>query len=147
MDPEDMKALVQGFMEALARREPAAAAQYFDADKYYSHAWEGDLRETWRKQVETVKTNAMTDVESTDRDLVADGDRVVARSTFSFTHSGTLFGVPATGKRVTMTTLEMWRIEGGKIVEHWGGLREAVRVYAALAGDPTSQMTGASTPA
>lgn len=137
MDPEDMKALVWGFMDDLGRRDPAAAAQKFDPDKYYSHAWEGDLRETWRKQVEAARANPMSDVQSTVRELVAEGDRVVCRTEFSFTHSGTLFGVPATGRRVTMTTMEMWRIEGGKIVEHWGGLREAVRVYAALAADAT----------
>lgn len=143
MNAEEMKTLVRGFMDDLRRRDPAAAAQKFDPDKYYSHAWEGDLRETWRKQVETSKNDAMTDVQSTVRELVAEGDRVICRTTFSFTHSGTLFGVPATGRRVTMTTLEMWRIEGGKIVEHWGGLREAVRVYAALAADDSTTPDGA----
>jgi predicted ester cyclase len=125
-------------MDDLDRRDPAAASEKFDADKYYSHAWEGDLRETWRKQVETAKSGAMTDFETTTRELVAEGDRVVCRTTFSFTHSGTLFGVPATGRRLAMTTFEMWRIDGGKIVEHWGGMREAVRAYAALAANPVA---------
>ena len=127
-----MKALVRGFIDDLNRRDPASAAEKFDAEKYYSHAWGGDLRETWRKQVETAKSTAMTDFQSSVDDLVAEGDRVVCRTTVSFTHSGALFGVPATGKRVTYTSLEMWRIENGKIVEHWGGLREAARIYEAL---------------
>ena len=53
-------------------------------------------------------------------DLIAEGDRVVERFTFSGTHQAPFMGVPATGKRVTVTGMSVFRIADGKIAEHWG---------------------------
>ena len=36
------------------------------------------------------------------------------------THSGEFHGIAPTGKRVEVKAIDMFRIEGGKIVEHWG---------------------------
>jgi steroid delta-isomerase-like uncharacterized protein len=51
--------------------------------------------------------------------LVAEGDMVVARSTLSATHSTDAFGFPATGKRFAILTMDMHRIEQGRIAETW----------------------------
>ena len=53
-------------------------------------------------------------------DVIVHGDKVVARWTLTATHRGTFFGVPATGKKVVMTGIDIERIADGKIVEHWG---------------------------
>ena len=52
-------------------------------------------------------------------DIIADGDRVVARWTGTGTHNGEFMGIPATGNNVTVTGIGIDRIDGGKIVEHW----------------------------
>ena len=52
-------------------------------------------------------------------DLVAEGDHVVARVTASGIHAGELMGIPATGKRLEMTGIVIYRIESGRIVERW----------------------------
>ncbi len=52
-------------------------------------------------------------------DMLAEGDRVSARLTISGTHLGEYWGFPPTGKRVSMTTIQIVRIEGGKIMELW----------------------------
>jgi predicted ester cyclase len=44
---------------------------------------------------------------------------VVARLTQSGTHHGIFLGIPPTGKRVQVTGIEIFRLAGGKIVEHW----------------------------
>jgi predicted ester cyclase len=49
----------------------------------------------------------------------AQGDLVVTRWTFRGRHTGEVFGVPATGKPVTMSGVFIDRVEDGKIVEHW----------------------------
>src|SRR5262245_5225114 len=46
---------------------------------------------------------AFPDTRHTIEDLVAEGDRVVARITARGTHSGELFGHPPTGRQVTLT--------------------------------------------
>jgi predicted ester cyclase len=46
-----------------------------------------------------------------------------------------LFGIPPTGKRVTVDHVEIWRIEDGKIVEQWGGTWEFERIANELRCD------------
>jgi predicted ester cyclase len=53
-------------------------------------------------------------------DVMAEGDRVRARVTMRGTHSGEFQGIAPTGKRVEVRAIDMFRIEHGKIVEHWG---------------------------
>ena len=52
-------------------------------------------------------------------DVVAAGDRVVARATMHATHTGNLFGIGATGKKVRLASIIIYRFAGGKIVEEW----------------------------
>src|SRR5205809_5789712 len=49
-------------------------------------------------------------------DLIAEGDRVVARTTMTGTQQGDFFGIPPTGRRVTMNGVHVMRIADGKIV-------------------------------
>jgi predicted ester cyclase len=50
---------------------------------------------------------------------IAEGDKVVLRWSFSFTHLGAL-GIPATGKRLKWTGISIYHIVGGKVVEERG---------------------------
>jgi predicted ester cyclase len=52
-------------------------------------------------------------------DLIAEGDKVVARIIGYGTHTGELLGIPPTGKQVQTEGIAIWRIRNGKIVEHW----------------------------
>lgn len=56
----------------------------------------------------------------TSEDLIAEGDRVVARMTITGTHTGDFYGIPATGKRIHVSGIYIVRIANGKIVGHWG---------------------------
>jgi predicted ester cyclase len=59
------------------------------------------------------------DVISTIEDLVAEGDKVVARWRAQATHQGEYMGIPPTGNRVEYTGISVYRIEAGKIAESW----------------------------
>lgn len=50
-------------------------------------------------------------------DLVAEGDVVVKRYTFTGTHTGDFAGIPASGARVAVAGSELYRIRDGKVVE------------------------------
>ncbi len=52
-------------------------------------------------------------------ELIADGDLVAARVTGYGTHAGTYRGIPATGRRIRMSGIVIWRIRRGRIVERW----------------------------
>src|SRR5918912_3413641 len=59
------------------------------------------------------------DVISTIEDLIAEGDKVVARWRSRATHQGEYMGIPPTGKEVEVTGITLYRIQGGKIAESW----------------------------
>jgi steroid delta-isomerase-like uncharacterized protein len=53
--------------------------------------------------------------------LFGDGDRVVQHFVATGTHSGAqLFGVPASGRTLTISGINIFRIANGKLVERWG---------------------------
>jgi steroid delta-isomerase-like uncharacterized protein len=62
---------------------------------------------------------ALPDFHSNLQDLVASGDRVVSRSINTGTHDGDLEGIPPTGKTVEFSSMSLYRVEGGKIIEQW----------------------------
>ncbi len=53
-------------------------------------------------------------------DQIAEGDKVTTRKTISGKHTGTLFGVAATGKPVAIEVIDIVRVQDGRYVEHWG---------------------------
>jgi steroid delta-isomerase-like uncharacterized protein len=62
----------------------------------------------------------MPDVRFEVEDLIEEGDRVVFRVNVTGTHQGEMLGVPATGRHVAYTAIDILRFENGKIAEHWG---------------------------
>jgi len=64
---------------------------------------------------------AYPDVHLTVDDLLADGDKVVARWTTRGTNTGNLMGMPATGKQIELPGISVFRIVNGKVAEEWEG--------------------------
>ncbi|MBO1076739.1 ester cyclase [Roseomonas marmotae] len=60
-----------------------------------------------------------SDVQFTVHDVVEQGDRAAGRWTARMTHTGDGFGVPATGRSVTISGMSMVRVEDGKVAEAW----------------------------
>ena len=52
-------------------------------------------------------------------DVIAEGDRVAVRLTTSAVHSGTFMGVPASGRRYSISEIHIFRIRDGRVAEHW----------------------------
>jgi len=53
-------------------------------------------------------------------DVIAEGDKVVTRGTFSGTHREEILGISPTEKQVTFSVVHIDRVVNGKVVEHWG---------------------------
>jgi predicted ester cyclase len=130
--PEENKALAQRFIDALSAGDVATAAQCFDPSNYWSNAHAADLATTWEEMKARRRNPAFSDVVQEQIALVADGDRVVNHSRTTGTHTGEFLGIPATGRRITVDHVEIWRIEGDKIVEQWGGTWEFARIVREL---------------
>lgn len=52
-------------------------------------------------------------------DVFGDDDRVAARITTRGTHTGEFMGKAPTGKRFEIDSIHIFRIENGKVAEHW----------------------------
>jgi predicted ester cyclase len=59
------------------------------------------------------------DVVSTIEDLIAEGDKVVARWRSRATHQGDYMGIAPSGKEMEFTGISFYRVEAGKIAESW----------------------------
>ena len=51
---------------------------------------------------------------------VAEDDLVAVRTTTRGRHTGTLFGIPASGRELAVDGVDILRVADGRIVEHWG---------------------------
>ena len=62
---------------------------------------------------------AFPDFSVTIEDILAEGDRVAHRVTWTGTHKGEYMGIAPTGKPVTVTVVSIVRIEDGRIAAQW----------------------------
>ena len=63
--------------------------------------------------------SAFPDTHYENHDLIAEGDKIVSRGTWTGTHTGEFMGIPATGKKVEVQEMHIARMSGGKMAEHW----------------------------
>jgi hypothetical protein len=80
------------------------------------------------KQIWAMLFTVYPDIRLTVEDVVAEGDKVVARNTVTGTHRGEFMGVAPTGKSVTYNEIFIFRFADGRVVETWG----VVDVYAQM---------------
>ena len=126
MSVEENKAIVHRIMEEIFNKGNVAAADELIASNFVDHnpvcgqpaGLEG------LKQVVTMFRTAFPDLHCTVEEMIAEGDKVMARGTIRGTHKGEFMGVPPTGKRVRVTGIDIVRIAGGKVVERWGNFDE-----------------------
>jgi predicted ester cyclase len=71
------------------------------------------------QQVGRMMNGAFPDVVVTEEDLIAGGDEVVERSSAVATHKGSLMGEKPTAQRIHWTEIHIYRLQDGKIREHW----------------------------
>lgn len=72
-------------------------------------------------------------------DVVAEGDKAACRVTIRGTHRGSHHGIPASGRRIKLTGIDLLRIADGKIVERWGEFDDADLLKQIGAPPPAAQ--------
>jgi predicted ester cyclase len=51
--------------------------------------------------------------------MIAEGDKVVHRTSGEGTHYGMFLGIPPTGKHIKWFSIDIWRIADSRLTEHW----------------------------
>ena len=126
MSTENSKAITRRFYEEvfdrgnLAYVDEVLDPNCVDHDKFNPM---GNL-EGFKQAVASLK-EAFPDSKMVVEDLITEGDKVVTRVTMHGTNTGPLSmgpdnTIPATGKSLTVTGIDIMQFAGDKIVEHWG---------------------------
>ncbi len=120
MSTEDNKRLVRRFYDEVLNGKSFQVLEELATSDYQEHDMlpgQGAGLAGLRGRVELLM--GALDSSFTIEDIIAEGDRVVVRWTNSGTHVGEFAGIPATGKSFTIAGIDVYRMDGGKMAEHW----------------------------
>ena len=121
--PEENKAVLASFVEALAQPDEAALADLVDQAAFVDHNpvwgttdWAGVIAGAHALRASFPDLTVQLEREN----MLSEGDRAQAHSILTGTHTGAdFFGVGASGKQVTWTHTDFVRVAGGRIAERW----------------------------
>lgn len=119
MSTETNKAIVRRYLEQVIGEGRADLVEEFLAEGIELHGTGLAAGLAAIEQWVAMLDAAFPDRDLTINDVIAQGDRVVARTTLSGTHQGEMQGIPATGKAVTQPSITIFRLANGKIAEGW----------------------------
>jgi steroid delta-isomerase-like uncharacterized protein len=126
MSVERNKDTFRRYVDEVWKDEKLDIADEVFAEKYLSHQSDGTVLERGPEDVKKFVTeyrSAFSDIENTVEDMIGEDDKVVNRWSLQATHTGDFRGIPATGKRVTINGIGIFRFsEDGKVVESWDSL-------------------------
>jgi steroid delta-isomerase-like uncharacterized protein len=114
------KDIVRAFMIAVFVDHDLSVLNQYMRDDYIQHNPDVPQgKDGFRKFFETT-FKAMPDFHYDFKQFVAEDDRVWVFSTTSGTHTGGgWLGVPPSGNRLYFDVVDMFRVEDGKLAEHW----------------------------
>jgi steroid delta-isomerase-like uncharacterized protein len=118
----------------------------FLADDFVEHEETPGLEPTKEgvKQLFRMYRAAFPDLRMEPQDIVASGDKVVARVRATGTHQGEFMGMPATGKSVSVQLIDIIRFgDDGLAHEHWG-VFDALALMQQLGPSPELPPPGSS---
>ena len=121
MSAEENKAIARRVYEAINQKNLDGLDEVVASDMTDHDAGPGQAPglEGVKQLFSSVHT-AFPDFQMNVEDMIAEGEKVVARVSWSGTHQGEFMGIAPTGNRVEVSGIDILRITEGKIVEHWG---------------------------
>jgi steroid delta-isomerase-like uncharacterized protein len=120
MSPEELEHFVQRFDAMFNSPDLSIADEIFAPDLRTDQPMGLEFTDlaSFKAYVESFYVS-FPDLHQEVYDSFQTGDRCVLRVGYFGTHQGEFLGVPATGRRVTMPGIGIFRFEGGKAVENW----------------------------
>jgi len=120
--PEAAKAVVRRNTEEVQSRGNFEVFEELFADDFVDHTPQPNTtpdKDGVRRLYHTLRA-AFPDFHAEIHWQAADGELVTTYKTYHGTHHGTFLGVTPTGRRIQFETVDVMRVRGGKIAEHWG---------------------------
>lgn len=124
MPVEKNKAIARDYFEAFADKDLAWVDDHI-APNFVRHdpglPFEVRGPEGVRQLADVFHT-AFPDLRLDIEDVIGEGDKVLVRLTIRATHQGELMEIPASGRKVEVGVLDLFRIADGRIQEHWAAM-------------------------
>jgi len=119
---EAAKAVVRRNTEEVQGRGNFAVFEQLFADNFLDHTPQPGRTpdKDGARQLYKILRTAFPDFHADIHWQLADGDRVTTYKTYHGTHRGEFLGVAPTGRKVQFETVDVMRVQDGKISEHWG---------------------------
>src|SRR5262249_10364903 len=113
---------LQRFYDQVANGGNLDAVDELVADDFVEHEEFPGLPPTKDgvRQLFALSHAAFTNFHMEPEQWVEDGGMVVAWLRATGTHTGEFMGIPASGNAIDFQLVDLCRIHGGQIVEHWG---------------------------
>jgi predicted ester cyclase len=129
-DLEANKKLYRSCLETIVnQRQPAAADRCF-TENFIEHNPNLPQGLAGRKQFAASLLAGFSDYHGEIQEMIAEGDRLVVRTLWTGTQDGPFLGRPASGAKLRFTTADFFRIENGKLAEHWDVVDSLPRAVA-----------------
>jgi predicted ester cyclase len=121
MSAEENKAIVRRFVDEVQSKGKIDAIDEICSPEFINHSAPPGVASNREgvKQVTAMFRHAFPDSYFTIEDMVAEGDKVATRKTLHGTHQGEFMGIPPTAQQVSIGLIDIVRISGGMVVEHW----------------------------
>jgi C-1 hydroxylase len=116
MSLEENKALVRRWINVYNTHNLDSFDGFIAAD-YVDHTNKVDKEGL--RQLFTIGFTGFPDWHETIEDIIAEGDKVWIRISYTGTHTGEFMGIAPTGKKVTTKGVDIYRIVNGKLAEYW----------------------------
>jgi steroid delta-isomerase-like uncharacterized protein len=121
MSTESNKDLIRRYVEEVLNQKKLAVADELFAPSFVDH--DSSMPEAKGpdgiKRVAAMVQASFPDLHFTIEDMIAEGNKVVYRYSFSATHQKDFMGFPATGNQVSFTGIHIYRVGDGKLQEKW----------------------------
>jgi predicted ester cyclase len=119
-ETERNKSVIRRFVDEVQNKKDWDVYDELNDPEFFNHsAPPGMTDREGGKQYLGGFLNGFPDCQFTIDDMIAEGDQVVTKKTFTGTHEGDFAGISPTGKRVTLQFVDIMRVRDGRIVEHW----------------------------
>ena len=123
MSVEQNKAIIRRVWEEMTNQRKLDLVDELFADDYVVHVNVPGMevirgRDAFKQALPALYT-AFPDLHETIEDMVAEGDKVVVRTSWTGTHQGEWMGVAPTGKKVAVTAIAINLFVNGKMADGW----------------------------
>jgi len=118
---EENKAVIRRAYDELWNERNVSVVDELVAEDFLNHAAPPGRQRGRQglKDVVRMFESAFPDFRYGVEDVISEGEKVVVRDVFTGTHRGDFMGIPATGNRVTMEAIHIYRFDEGRLAEHW----------------------------